>query len=236
MSTQILTKEMMNDGQHITSIEIATLIGKPHNDLMKAIRKMEPAWEQEHQGKFSQMFVKEDLPHGGYRMRPCFLLNKMESLFIATKFNDVARAKLVLRWAELESKNLSKNFSQKEGVKLLETESEIMKRSDEIMKEKISLVNEDAVGCFTMSQVARSLRMKYEDLCKLLKSHQIITEERPYELLPPYNAMGFEAYRYHEGYKLDGTRFSNRYMVWTLEGMAFVRAKVQELRIEKIED
>jgi hypothetical protein len=48
--------------------------------------------------------------------------------------------------------------------------------------------------------------------------------------------MGFEAYRYHEGYKLDGTRFSNRYMVWTLEGMAFVRAKVQELRIEKIED
>ena len=45
MSTLILTKEMMNDGQHITSIEIATLIGKPHNDLMKAIRKMEPAWE-----------------------------------------------------------------------------------------------------------------------------------------------------------------------------------------------
>ena len=32
MSTLILTKEMMNDGQHITSIEIATLIGKPHND------------------------------------------------------------------------------------------------------------------------------------------------------------------------------------------------------------
>ena len=32
MSTLILTKEMMNDGQHITSIEIATLIGKPHNE------------------------------------------------------------------------------------------------------------------------------------------------------------------------------------------------------------
>ena len=232
MSTLILTKEMMNDGQHITSIEIATLIGKPHNDLMKAIRKMEPAWEQEHQGNFSQMLIKEDLPKGGYRMRPCFLLNKMESLFIATKFNDVARAKLVLRWAELESKNLTPVLSQGEGIKLLETEREIMQRSDEIMKEKISLENEDAVDCFTMSQVARSLRMKYEDLCRLLKNHQIITEERPYELLPPYNAMGFEAYRYHEGYRLDGTRFCNKYMVWTPEGMAFVRSKVNQLKIE----
>ena len=154
MSTLILTKEMMNDGQHITSIEIATLIGKPHNDLMKAIRKMEPAWELEHQGKFSQMQIRESLPNGGYRMRPCYLLNKMESLFIATKFNDVARAKLVLRWAELECKNL---HAQGESAKMLETERVIMQRSDEIMKEKISLENKDAVECFTMSQVARSL-------------------------------------------------------------------------------
>ena len=229
MSTLILTKEMMNDGQHITSIEIATLIGKPHNDLMKAIRKMEPAWELEHQGKFSQMQIRESLPNGGYRMRPCYLLNKMESLFIATKFNDVARAKLVLRWAELECKNL---HAQGESAKMLETERVIMQRSDEIMKEKISLENKEAVECFTMSQVARSLRMKYDDLCILLKNHQIISEERPYELLPPFNAMGLEAYRFHEGYRLDGTRFCNKYMVWTPEGMDFVKAKVKQFKIE----
>ena len=34
-----------------------------------------------------------------------FLLNKEECLYIATKFNDEARAKLVLRWEELERKN-----------------------------------------------------------------------------------------------------------------------------------
>ena len=115
---------------------------------------MEPAWELEHQGKFSQMQIRESLPNGGYRMRPCYLLNKMESLFIATKFNDVARAKLVLRWAELECKNL---HAQGESAKMLETERVIMQRSDEIMKEKISLENKEAVECFTMSQVARSL-------------------------------------------------------------------------------
>ena len=57
-----------------SSIEIASLIGKPHNDLMKAIRKMEPAWEQEHLGKFSQMQIQESLPNGGYRLRPCYII------------------------------------------------------------------------------------------------------------------------------------------------------------------
>ena len=107
METNIITiEQMMKDAKHITSIEIASLVGKPHNDVLKAIRKMESAWVQEHQGNFSQMQIQEALPNGGYRMRPCFLLTKTESLFIATKFNDVARARLVLRWEELERGNV----------------------------------------------------------------------------------------------------------------------------------
>ena len=33
---------------------------------------------------------------------PCYVLTKTECLYIATKFNDKARARLVLRWQELE--------------------------------------------------------------------------------------------------------------------------------------
>ena len=56
METNIITiEQMMKDAKHITSIEIASLVGKPHNDVLKAIRKMESAWVQEHQGNFSQM-------------------------------------------------------------------------------------------------------------------------------------------------------------------------------------
>ena len=36
-------------------------------------------------------------PNGGTREVPCYSLNKTECLYIATKFNDEARAKLVLR-------------------------------------------------------------------------------------------------------------------------------------------
>lgn len=39
-------------------------------------------------------------------MRPCYELTKIECLYIATKFNDEARAKLVLRWEQLEKEKL----------------------------------------------------------------------------------------------------------------------------------
>ena len=69
----------LNTQQTMTSLEIAELTGKQHKHVMEAIRKMEPAWV-------------------GTREVPCYQLTKTECLYIATKFNDEARAKLVLRF------------------------------------------------------------------------------------------------------------------------------------------
>ncbi len=88
----------------MSSLEIAEIIGKPHNDVMKAIRKMESAWEKVSQGKFSLSSRRIKQPNGGYRDYPCYELTKTECLYVATKFNDVSRARLVLRWEELERK------------------------------------------------------------------------------------------------------------------------------------
>ena len=90
--------------QTMSSLEIAKLTGKPHNDVMKAIRAMEPSWEKVSQGKFSLSSRKVEQPNGGVREYPCYELTKTECLYVATKFNDEARAKLVLRWEELEQK------------------------------------------------------------------------------------------------------------------------------------
>ena len=86
--------------QTMSSLEIAKLTGKPHNDVLKAIRAMEPAWEKVNGGKFSRVEYKD----AKGEMRPCFELTKTECLYVATKFNDEARAKLVIRWEELEKK------------------------------------------------------------------------------------------------------------------------------------
>ena len=87
-----------NPQQTMSSLEIAKLTGKPHNDVMKAIRAMEPAWEKVQQGKFSLLHKTYDLPNGGHKEQPYYELTKTECLYVATKFNDEARAKLVIRW------------------------------------------------------------------------------------------------------------------------------------------
>lgn len=93
----------ITDQQTMTSMDIAEITGKNHFDVLKAIRKMEPAWEEAAASKFAL---------GSYldknkQERPMYVLTKKECLFVATKFNDVARAKLVLRWEQLERERLA---------------------------------------------------------------------------------------------------------------------------------
>ena len=88
------------ENQTMTSLEIAELTGKSHAHLMRDIRNMEPAWEKITQSKFGLSTYKDSTG----RTLPCYKLTKKECLYIATKFNDEARAKLVLRWEELEKK------------------------------------------------------------------------------------------------------------------------------------
>ena len=86
----------------MTSLEIAELTGKQHKNIMQAIRNMEPAWEKVTGLKFQLSGYKDSTG----RSLPCYQLTKTECLYIATKFNDEARAKLVLRWEELEMRGL----------------------------------------------------------------------------------------------------------------------------------
>ena len=81
---------------------IAELTGKQHFHVMEAIRKMEPAWKKVCKSNFRLTSRTIVQPNGGTREVPCYSLTKTECLYIATKFNDEARAKLVLRCAELE--------------------------------------------------------------------------------------------------------------------------------------
>ena len=97
----------VNENQHMmTSLEIAEVTGKRHTDLLRAIRRMEPAWEKVHGRKFALMFREVAIGNGAVRQEPCYQLTKTECLYIATKFNDEMRAKLVLRWEELELERL----------------------------------------------------------------------------------------------------------------------------------
>ncbi len=75
---------MILNNQRMTSLEIAKVTGKQHNDVLKAIRKMEPAWAKVNQGIFSLVNYKD----AKGEMRPCYSLTKTECLYVATKFNE----------------------------------------------------------------------------------------------------------------------------------------------------
>lgn len=123
------------DGDRMTSLQIAEITGKPHNDVMKAIRKMEPAWEKVQGGNFSLMQEEVETNNGGHKMRPYFSLTKEECLYIATKFNDEARAKLIKRWKELEEQHQKPSLPQN----YLEALKSLVKAEEE--REQLALEN-----------------------------------------------------------------------------------------------
>ena len=86
-------------GDTMSSREIADTTGKPHSDVLKAIRAMEPAWIKVNGGSFSLVEYKDSKG----QLRPMYQLTKTECLYVGTKFNDEARAKLVIRWEQLET-------------------------------------------------------------------------------------------------------------------------------------
>jgi len=91
---------VINSEKKISSLEIADVCGKSHKNVMRDIREMEFAWSKINGLKFELISYKDSRG----REKPCYMLNKTESLYIITKYNNEARAKLVMRWHELEVK------------------------------------------------------------------------------------------------------------------------------------
>ena len=109
LTAKLLCKmtDLINAGQTMTSLQIAEVTGKKHCDVLRAIRNMEPSWEKITARKFASRFKINELANGVKKETPYYELTKTECLYIATKFNDEARARLILRWEELENEKLA---------------------------------------------------------------------------------------------------------------------------------
>ena len=204
----------------MTSLEIAELTGKQHNYLMKAIRKMEPAWEKVSQGKFAQSSRMVVQPNGGVREFPCYVLTKTECLYIATKFNDAARAKLVLRWQELELQE-----QQRQQQLCLPEPKKILALADEIIGEGLRLLNAPAEETLTATQVAKTFNMTVWDFNCVLRDMGI--QYRRYgrwNICDDLADRNLVRQRTHVSYSLKGEKKVKVYMTWTLDGLRFLNS------------
>ena len=209
---------MMDAEQRMTSLTIAQVTGKMHKDVLKAIRNMEPAWLKVNGRHFELVEYKDSKGE----LRPCYSLTKTECLYIATKFSDEARARLVKRWYQLECEQLGVRMEEQ---KLLVTKREIMLKSDEIRRGLIAGENADADGCYTVSQLAEMMEITVKELNKRLVAEGVqFRNGGRYMLTKEYEGRGYAQDRSFHYYGLDGEKKEKKYLVWTPAGREFVGA------------
>ena len=242
---------MIVDDERVTSLQIAEITGKPHNDVMKAIRKMEPAWERVQEGKFSLMQEEVETNNGGHKMRPYYSLNKEECLYIATKFNDEARAKLIKRWKELEEQHQKPSVPQnylealKSLVKAEEEKQQLAlenKQKDEtiitISKANVELGNKitemlpkvsyydrilQSNATMTITQIAQDYGMSAIAMNKELESMRIQHKERgQWILYAQFLKGGYVHSRAVDIIRRDGRHDVKYNTEWTTKGRLFL--------------
>ena len=238
---------MIVDDERMTSLQIAEITGKPHADVMKAIRKMEPAWSKINEGNFSLV----DYQDKKGETRPCYSLNKEECLYIATKFNDEARAKLIKRWKELEEQHQKPSVPQnylealKSLVKAEEEKQQLAlenKQKDEtiitISKANVELGNKitemlpkvsyydrilQSTATMTITQIAQDYGMSAIAMNKELESMRIQHKERgQWILYAQFLKGGYVHSRAVDIIRKDGRHDVKYNTEWTTKGRIFL--------------
>ncbi len=208
------------NAQSMTSLEIAEVTGKMHKDVMKAIRNMEPAWMKVNGRNFALVDYKDSKGE----LRPCYSLTKTECLYIATKFNDEARAKLVIRWQQLEREKLrvkSEKFAA--AGNLLVTENDILHEAEMIIGRTLVSFNQNADGCITATDIAKAIGMEVKELNSFLTDRKIQRWTRGrYRLTPEYEGLGLAQDRLFIYYSKDGKQKERTYLVWTQKGAEMI--------------
>ena len=242
METMII--KTVNDNQHMmTSLEIAEVTGKQHCHVMEAIRKMEPAWQKVNQSNFRLIEYTDSRG----RLMPCYQLTKTETLYIATKFNDEARARLVLRWEELELERLGTDDTDLHGLikssddnnscnsrnsclrKLpsLGVQKQILAMADEIVGTGLRMLNEPAEDTLTATQVAKTFNMNTRDFNAVLADMNIqYRAHGRWHLAEHLLGRGYTAERTHIDYSLKGKRKIKVYMTWTMAGLKYLNSQL----------
>ena len=209
---------VVNIQQTMTSLEIAELTGKQHFHVMEAIRKMEPAWKKIAASNFRLGTYKD----ANGQLRPCYQLTKTECLYIATKFNDEARAKLVLRWEELESEKL-----KVKSEKFLPEPKKILALADEIIGEGLRQLNADAEDTLTATQVAKTFNMTVYDFNCVVRDLGIqYRRHGRWNISDDLEDRDLVRYRTHVSYSLKGEKKIRTYMTWTMNGLRYLNAKL----------
>lgn len=129
----------------LTSVEVAEMVGKPHNDLMKDIRRYT---SQFNEGNIShvEFFTENTYLDKKGQERPCYLVTKKGCEFIAHKLTGVKgtefTAKYINRFHELEEHVQRPRTALKQIALLAQGALELEEKVDSVEQEVYSIKND----------------------------------------------------------------------------------------------
>ena len=104
------------------------------------------------------------------------------------------------------------------------SENQIIKEAENIMQKTIEKENLPADGCFSATEVAKSLELEAKELNQMLVSAGVIFwNGSRYKVCEKYADQGLAQDRNFHYYGLDGEKKQRPYLVWTAAGVEFIK-------------
>ena len=107
-------------------------------------------------------------------------------------------------------------------------DNDVVKEADQMIAEELKELNRYSKYCYTASEIAKSYRMKGNDLTSFLKDRKIIKKVNgDYMPTARYQNQGLTAYRYSLKYNQHGDRKIKMTLVWTEKGREFLKELIK---------
>ena len=239
----------------IDSREVAEMVGKQHNELLKDIRRYA---EQLGEGKIPQsdFFTESTYVNSQNKRMPCYQVTKKGCEFIAHKLTGVKgtefTAKYINRFHEMEDAikahiptgNELIALAVVEAQKLLAQKEEEIKQLEDSVQQMDKVITEltpkadyadrilSSNDCMTVTQIAQDYGLSAVSFNRILSRAGIQRKVgEQWILYAEYQGKGYVQNKTYDYEKANGTTSTKLSTVWTQKGRLFLYNRLKEIGV-----
>ena len=239
----------------IDSREVAEMVGKQHNELLKDIRRYA---EQLGEGKIPQsdFFTESTYVNSQNKKMPCYQVTKKGCEFIAHKLTGVKgtefTAKYINRFHEMEDAikahiptgNELIALAVVEAQKLLAQKEEEIKQLEDSVQQMDKVITEltpkadyadrilSSNDCMTVTQIAQDYGLSAVSFNRILSRACIQRKVgEQWILYADYQGKGYVQNKTYDYEKANGTTGTKLSTVWTQKGRLFLYNRLKEIGV-----
>lgn len=239
----------------IDSREVAEMVGKQHNELLKDIRRYA---EQLGEGKIPQsdFFTESTYVNSQNKKMPCYQVTKKGCEFIAHKLTGVKgtefTAKYINRFHEMEDAikahiptgNELIALAVVEAQKLLAQKEEEIKQLEDSVQQMDNVITEltpkadyadrilSSNDCMTVTQIAQDYGLSAVSFNRILSRAGIQRKVgEQWILYAEYQGKGYVQNKTYDYEKANGTTGTKLSTVWTQKGRLFLYNRLKEIGV-----